>query len=73
MEENRFFGIDCTLGHHYGQTSYAMTKWFGTVVILPIEIHQQQGYGQWIYRLASRMSQSRENRQKFKNSFFLLR
>ena len=47
-----------------------MTKWFGTVVILPIEIHQLQGYGQWIYRLASRMSQSRENRQKFKNSFF---
>ena len=44
-----------------------MTEWLGTVVILPIENHQLQRHAQWIYRLASRMSQSRENRQKFKS------
>ena len=47
-----------------------MTKWHGTLVTLPIENHQLQRHAQWIYRLASRMSQSQENRQKFKNSFF---
>ena len=59
------FSLDIAiLVHHCSQTSNAMTKFFGKVVDLLVEILQLKEYIDWTYGVASRLSRCRTFRQK---------